>query len=481
MFTNPQTLAQPDPKRWKALALLCFANFLVMMDSAIIQVALPAIKDALGYTEANLQWVMNAFLIVFGGLLLLGGRLSDLFGHRRVFMLGVWILAIASLFAGLAWNELSLNVARAIQGAGSALIAPSALSIIMILFSKNKKEMGKALALWGLSGAAGGSLGIVLGGVITQLLSWRWTLLFYVPVSILVLVLAPKLLQKGMRKMGRIDYAGAVSVTAALILIVYGIVTAEQNGWQALSTVLPLVIGAVLFIVFILIQVFRKEPLVPLGIFKTPNLAAGNVSLILLSASWFPLIYFLILYLQQVLKFEPFTAAMGMLPAPVLMAIFMIVLAEKVMAKFGMKVTMVIGFTILGCAGLLFSRNTVGGDYWGDVFIPLLLAALGNALAYLPATTAAVSEAKSEESGLASGLYNTTYQVGSAVGLAIMVSIAASIAANTTGTPAVALNVGYQQAFFWCGIVAFAGAILALIFLYSSEQGETKSNKSATL
>lgn len=481
MSTNPQMLAQPDPKRWKALALLCFANFLVMMDSAIIQVALPAIKDALGYTEANLQWVMNAFLIVFGGLLLLGGRLSDLFGHRRIFMWGVSILAIASLFAGLAWNELSLNVARAVQGAGSALIAPSALSIIMILFSKNKKEMGKALAFWGLSGAAGGSLGIVLGGVITQLLSWRWTLLFYVPVSILVLVLAPKLLQKGMRKMGRIDYAGAVSVTAALILIVYGIVTAEQNGWQALSTVLPLAIGAVLFIVFILIQVFRKEPLVPLGIFKTPNLAAGNVSLILLSASWFPLIYFLILYLQQVLKFEPFTAAMGMLPAPVLMAIFMIVLAEKVMAKFGMKVTMVIGFTILGCAGLLFSGNTVDGNYWGDVFIPLLLAALGNALAYLPATTAAVSEAKSEESGLASGLYNTTYQVGSAVGLAIMVSIAAAIAANTIGTPAVALNEGYQQAFFWCGMVAFAGAVLALIFVRSSEQGETKSNRSATL
>ncbi|MFS0881528.1 MFS transporter [Metabacillus niabensis] len=464
---SSQVIGQPDPKRWKALALLGFANFIVMMDSAVIQVALPSIKDALGYTEANLQWVMNAFLIVFGGLLLLGGKLSDLFGHRRIFMWGVSILTASSLFAGLAWNEMSLNIGRAIQGLGSALIAPSALSIVMILFSANKKEMGKALAIWGLSGAAGGSLGIVLGGVLTQLLSWRWTLLFYVPVGIIVLLLAPKLLQKGMPKTGRIDYAGAIAVTTALVLIVYGIVNVEHNGWQALSTVFPLGIGIGLFIVFILIQMFRKEPLVPLSIFKTPNLAAGNISLILLSASWFPLIYFLILYLQQVLKFEPFNAAMGMLPAPILMAIFMIAIAERVMNKLGMKLTMVIGFIILGIAGLLLSGNTVSGDYWSDVFIALLLAALGNALAYLPATTAAVSEAKSEDSGLASGLYNTTYQVGSAVGLAIMVSIAAAATASAVGELSITLNEGYQQAFFWCGMVAFAGAVLAVLFIRS--------------
>ncbi|MFS0776982.1 MFS transporter [Neobacillus sp. 3P2-tot-E-2] len=216
MPSQSQTIAQPNSKRWKALALLAFANFLVMMDTAIIQVALPAIKNSLGYTEANLQWVMNAFLILFGGLLLLGGRLADLSGHRRIFMWGVSILTIASLFAGLAWNEMSLNVARAIQGAGSAMIAPAALSIVMILFSANKKELGKALAFWGLSGAAGGSIGIVLGGVLTQFLSWRWTLLFYVPVGILVLIKSPRLLQKGTRKVGSIDYAGAISVTAGI-------------------------------------------------------------------------------------------------------------------------------------------------------------------------------------------------------------------------------------------------------------------------
>lgn len=468
-----QSLVQPDPNRWKALALLGFANFIVMMDSAVVQVALPSIKDVLGYTEADLQWVMNAFLIMFGGLLLLGGKLSDLFGHRRIFMWGVSILAISSLFAGLAWNEMSLNIGRAIQGVGSALIAPSALSIVVILFSANKQELGKALAVWGLSGAAGGALGIVLGGVLTQLFSWRWTLLFYVPVSIIVLYLAPKLLQKGTPKTGRIDYAGAIAITVALVLIVYGIVNVEQNGWQALSTLLPLVIGGILFIIFILIQMFRKDPLVPLSIFKTPNLAVGNLSLILLSASWFPLIYFLILYLQQVMKYEPFEAAMGMLPAPILMAVFMILLAERIMNKLGMKITMMIGFIILGIAGLLFSGNTVSGHYWGDVFVPLLLAALGNALAYLPATTAAVSEAKPEESGLASGLYNTTYQIGSAVGLAVMVSIAAAATAGVTGGVAATLNEGYQQAFFWCGTVAFAGALLALLFVSTTKQRES--------
>lgn len=470
MSTQTQSIAQPDPKRWKALALLGFANFIVMMDSAVVQVALPAIKDTLGYTEANLQWVMNAFLILFGGLLLLGGRLSDLFGHRRIFMWGVSILTVSSLFAGLAWNEISLNIGRSIQGLGSALIAPSALSIVMILFSANKKEMGKALAIWGLSGAAGGAIGIVLGGVLTQLFSWRWTLLFYVPVGIIVLLLAPKVLQKYMPKKGRIDYVGAISVTASLVLIVYGIVSVEHNGWQALSTILPLGIGIVFFILFTLIQVFKKEPLVPPSIFKTPNLTAGNISLILISASWFPLIYFLILYLQQVLKFEPFKAAMGMLPAPILMAIFMIVLAERVMNKLGIKITMMIGFIILGISGILFSGNSVTGDYWRDVFIPLLLAALGNALAYLPATTAAVSEAKSEESGLASGLYNTTYQFGSAVGLAIMVSIGTAVASTNAENSVVALNEGYQQAFFWCGIVAFVGAGLALLFVRSKRR-----------
>jgi EmrB/QacA subfamily drug resistance transporter len=469
---SADSLIQADSKRWKALALLGFANFMVMMDSAIIQVALPSIKETLGYSQENLQWVMTAFLIFFGGLLLLGGRLSDLFGHRRIFMWGFSILTLASLLAGLAWDDVVLNIARAVQGAGSALIAPAALSIVMILFAANPKELSKALALWGLSGAAGGSIGIVLGGILTEFLSWRWALLIYVPIGIFILLLSPGLLQKGKRMSGRIDYSGAISVTTALVLLVYGVANAEHSGWGSSSTVWSLSLGALLFIIFIIIQVMKKEPLVPLRIFKTRNLSIGNVSLVLLSIAWVPIIYFLVLYLQQVLKFAPFSAAMALLPAPILMAVFVVAVAGKAMEKFGLKITMVVGFLILGSSGLLFSLNTsVNGNYWTSVLLALLLAALGNALAYLPATTAAVSNAKPEESGLASGLYNTTYQIGSALGLAIMVAIAgATTAFSDAGDPIVALNEGFQQAFLWSGIAAFIGVVLSLLFVRSQKQ-----------
>jgi EmrB/QacA subfamily drug resistance transporter len=477
MLTGSQTLTQADPKRWKALVLLGFANFMVMMDSAIIQVALPSIKETLGYSQENLQWVMTAFLIFFGGLLLLGGRLSDLFGHRRIFMWGFSILTLASLLAGLAWDDVVLNIARAVQGAGSALIAPAALSIVMILFAANPKELSKALALWGLSGAAGGSIGIVLGGILTEFLSWRWALLIYVPIGIIILLLSPGLLQKGKRMSGRIDYSGAISVTTALVLLVYGVANAEHSGWGSSSTVWSLSVGALLFIIFIIIQVIKKEPLVPLRIFKTRNLSIGNVSLVLLSIAWVPIIYFLVLYLQQVLKFAPFSAAMALLPAPILMAVFVVAVAGKAMEKFGLKITMVFGFLILGSSGLLFSLNTsVNGNYWTSVLLALLLAALGNALAYLPATTAAVSNAKPEESGLASGLYNTTYQIGSALGLAIMVAIAGSTTASSdAGDPIVALNEGFQQAFLWSGLAAFIGVVLSILFVRSQKQ--EKSNE----
>lgn len=472
---STHSIAQPDPKRWIALALLCFANFLVMMDSAIIQIALPSIKETLGYSQENLQWVMSAFLIIFGGFLLLGGRLADLFGNRRIFTLGVIILIVSSLFAGLAWSESSLNIARGVQGLGSAFIAPAALSLIMLLFSSNSKEMGKALAFWGLSGAAGGALGIVLGGVITEFLGWRWTLLLYVPLGIIVLILSPKLLQKtGRKATGCVDYIGAILVTVSSMLIVYGIVTAEHSGWQSSNTLFPLIAGAILFLIFLLVQSKKKEPLLPLNIFKTPNLAIGNVSVFLIAASWFPLIYILILYLQQVLQFSPFIGAMAMLPMPVFMAIFMVSIAEKVMDKFGIKKTMITGFILLGAGSILFSQTaTVDGSYWTNVFLASLIVSLGNALAYLPATTASVSEVESERSGIASGLYNTFYQIGSAVGLAVIVAIAgATTASSTAGSQVVALNKGFQQAFFWGGIIAFVGAVLAILFTRSPKKGK---------
>lgn len=348
MNNQAQTLPQADPKRWMALALLCLANFMVIMDTSIIGVALPAIKEALGYTQASLQWVFNAYVIFFGGLLLLGGRLSDLFGQRRIFMWGFSILTLASLLAGLAWNEEALNVGRALQGFGSALIAPSALTIVMMLFGGNPKELGKALGFWGASAAAGGSAGVFLGGVITEWLSWQWTFLINVPVGIIALLLSPGLLAKGMRRKGSIDVIGSIFVTAALVLVVYGIVTAEHNGWGAPSTLWTLISGIVLFILFLIVQATKKEPLVPLKIFKTPNLVAGNIALIMLAGSWIPLWYFLNLYMQQVLKFSAFAGGVGLLPMTVLITIFMILITGKLIGKFGIKTNLVIGLIALG-------------------------------------------------------------------------------------------------------------------------------------
>lgn len=477
MSKQEQVLLQADPKRWMALALLCLANFMVIMDTSIIGVALPAIKEALGYTQESLQWVFNAYVIFFGGLLLLGGRLSDLFGQRRMFMWGFMILTVASLLAGFAWNEESLNIGRALQGFGSALIAPSALTIVMMLFSGNPKELGKALGFWGASAAAGGSAGVFLGGVITEWLSWQWTFLINVPVGIVALLLSPGLLAKGIRRKGSIDIAGSISVTASLVLIVYGIVTAEHNGWGAPITVWTLIAGVILFILFLIIQLIKKEPLVPLRIFKAPNLAAGNIALIMLSGGWIPLWYFLNLYMQQVLKFSAFAGGIGLLPMTILIAIFMIVITGKLIGRFGIKANIVIGLIALGGSMLLFSTNTpVDGSFLINVLPASLLGALGMSLAYIPSMMAAMSGAKPEEAGLASGLANTSYQIGSAISLAIMVAIAASTTASISDSnPVAALNHGFQQAFLWSGIVAFAGAILALMFIRSPKPTDSSN------
>ncbi|WP_336823297.1 MFS transporter [Sporosarcina sp. USHLN248] len=475
MSTPTQTISRPDPNRWKALVLLCTAFTMTTMDGTIMQVALPAIKEGLGYTQVSLQWVVNAYIIFFGGLLLLGGKFSDLFGQRRIFMWGYSILTLASLLAGFAWNDSVLNVARAFQGAGSALITPAAMSIVMTLFAANPKEMNKALAFWGLSGAAGGFAGVFLGGIITEWLGWRWTFLIYVPIGILILLLTPGLLKKSVRRTGSIDYTGAISVTASIVLLVYGIVTAEQHGWSSPATIWTLLLGILLFILFIFIQAKKSEPLLPLRTFKIPNLAAGNIALILLNGMWMPFNYFIMLYLQQVLKYSPLKAGMALIPVPIIIAITMIFIAGKLVEKFGLKVVLFVGFLALGGSMLLLAFDTpVNGTYLANLLLALVLGSIGRGLAYIPAQKAAIEGAKPEESGLVSGIYNTTSQVGAAISLAIMVVIAAATTSSSiAGDSIVALNEGFHQAFFWSGMVAFAGAILALLLVRSAKQEKT--------
>jgi|TARA_R110002126_G_scaffold42829_5_gene123272 EmrB/QacA subfamily drug resistance transporter len=460
-------LSKPDPQRWLALALLCAAQFIVILDTSIIGVALPAIQTQLGFSPGGLSWIFNAYVIAFGGLLLLGGRLSDLFGARRIFTTGFVILTAASLLAGLANSQELLLAGRALQGVGAALIAPSALTIVMRLFAHNGAELGKAFGFWGAAAAAGGSAGVFLGGVITEWLAWPWTFLINVPLGLLVLALIPAVLRKSPRSTGRVDWFGAITVTGALVTLVYAIVTAETVGWASAQILILLAVAAILLVIFLVIQAARREPLLPLAIFKAPNLAAGNLVMALLGAAWIPLWFFLNLYLQQILGLSALSSGLALLPMTVMIMVVMVGFSGRLIGRFGPKANLIIGLLLMGAALLLFANLPTDGSFWVNVLPASLLAALGMALAYIPATMSGMSGAKPEETGLASGLINTTYQVGSAVGLAVMVALAASVAPHAGGETADLLP-GFQAAFFGAAVAAFLGAAATLVFVRGS-------------
>lgn len=450
-------------KRWSALFLLCTAQFIVIMDTSIIGVALPAIKADLGYSQSGLQWIFNAYVIAFGGFLLLGGRLSDLFGARKVFMWGFVILSAASLLAGVAWSEAALNAGRALQGLGSALIAPAALTLVLSKFT-DPKEINKALGFWGASAAAGGSAGVFLGGAITEWLSWHWVFLINIPIGLAVLFYSKRLLFKGSTQKGKVDVAGAILATAALVLAVYGIVSTEGAGWKSLQTIGLLALSLVLFIIFFVLQKQKKEPLVPLSIFKVPNLSSGNLVMALLAAAWIPLWFFLNLYLQQTLNYSAFNSGLALLPMTIAIMFLMVGVTGKLVAKFGFKTNLIAGLIALAASLFLFSTIPADGTFLVNILPASLLGALGMSLAYIPGTIASMSGAKPEETGLASGLVNTSYQVGSALGLAIIVAISAAKtnAVKTTGaTEMVALNAGFQTAFFSAAVICVIAAIIA--------------------
>jgi len=458
----------PDPLRWKALFLLCAAQFIVILDTSIIGVALPAIQRALGFSQEGLSWIFNAYVIAFGGLLLLGGRLSDLFGQRRVFMLGFVTLTLASLLAGLAPSQGVLLAGRALQGLGAALIAPAALTIVMSLFAPWPTELARALGFWGAAAAAGGTAGVFLGGVITEWLSWRWTFLVNVPLGVLVLAFSPSLIRRGLVRRGGVDYASALAVTGALVLAVYAVVTAEGAGWASAQTVGLLAVAAALLAAFVVIQRRRREPLVPLRIFAAPNLSAANVVMALLAGAWIPLWFFLNLYLQQVLGYSAFRGGLALLPMTVAIMVLMVGFTERFIGRFGVKANLVAGLLLLAVSLVLFANTPVDGRFVAHVLPASLLAALGMSLSYIPATISGMSGARPEETGLASGLINTSYQIGSALGLAAMVAVASGRTAGrlAAGTQHVAaLNSGFHAAFLGAAAVAAGGALLTLVAL----------------
>jgi EmrB/QacA subfamily drug resistance transporter len=452
--------APAHPRRWTALVLIALAQFVVIMDTSIIGVALPEMQSDLGFSQENLSWVFNAYVVAFGGLLLLGGRLSDLFGAKRLFVAGWIVLAAGSLVAGAAgevWTELT---GRALQGVGAALIAPSALTLLMMLFGANPKELTKALALYGAAAPAGGTAGVFLGGVITEYASWPWVFYINIPIAVIVLAMTPSVMPSAGARRGSVDLAGAATVTAGLAVAVYAIVRAPETGWGSAETWLVLAAGAVLLGAFVLIQAKRREPLMPLAIWRAPNLAGANIAQLLMAGAWIPMWFFLNLYLQQVLGLGAFASGSALLPMTVAIMIMMILLAPRMIGRFGPKPLIVAGLFVLAAGMYWLSFARPDGNFWVDVLPASLLSAAGMSLAFIPSLGTALSGARPEEGGLASGIVNTSYQVGSALGLAAMTAVAAAHGAREPGDPG-ALTDGFSAAFTGAAAIAAAGAVIA--------------------
>jgi EmrB/QacA subfamily drug resistance transporter len=470
----------PATRRWWALGLIAAAQFMVIMDTSIIGVALPQMQADLGFTQQNLSWVFNAYVVAFGGLLLLGGRLSDLFGARRIFTTGWAVLLVGSAVAGLAGSVGVELAGRAIQGAGAALIAPAALTLLMMLFGSQPRELTKALALYGAAAPAGGTAGVFLGGVITEYLSWPWVFFINIPIALVAIAATSKLMPAGTgARRGSIDGWGALTVTAGIGAAVYGIVRAPEVGWNTVQTWGVLAAAVALLGLFVLLQARRAHPLVRLSIFRTPNLAAANTAQFLLGAAWIPMWFFLNLYLQQVLGYTAFPSGAALLPMTVLIMIGMITLAPKAIARFGPKAMVVTGLGVLAAGLIYLSFIRPDGTFWIDVLPASLVAALGMSLAFIPSLGTAISSAPPQEGGLAAGIVNTSYQLGSALGLAAITAVAASLGATQIDNP-IALTDGFSGAFLGAGLIAAAGAVIAAITLHMPRPQQQKENAEGT-
>ncbi|WP_441249351.1 MFS transporter [Kitasatospora sp. McL0602] len=456
--------APANSRNRAALWLIAAAQFMVIMDTSIIGVALPKMQGDLGFTQGNLSWVFNAYVVAFGGLLLLGGRLSDLFGARKLFSTGWAILAVGSLTAGLAGNVTVELVGRAVQGAGAALIAPAALTLLMMLFGHDPKELTRAFALYGAAAPAGGTAGVFLGGAITEYISWPWVFYINIPVAVIALLATPKVMPAAGRRSGRVDVIGALTVTLGLAAAVYAIVRAPEAGWASAQTLLVLAAAVLLLVVFVAIQSKRDEPLMRLAIFRAPNLAGANVAQLLLAGAWIPMWFFLNLYLQQVLGLGAFPSGAALLPMTVAIMLIMITTAPKLIAKFGPKPLIVAGLFILAAGLFWLSFARPDGNFWVDVLPASLVAAIGMAVAFIPSLGTAISSARPEEGGLASGIVNTSYQVGSALGLAAMTAVAASYGADKLGDTG-SLTEGFSAAFVGAAAIAVVGGLLAAVML----------------
>jgi EmrB/QacA subfamily drug resistance transporter len=463
-----QSPLDPARKRW-ILVLTCLAQFMVILDVSVVNVALPSIREDLGFSAVDLQWVVNAYTLTFAGFLLLGGRAADLLGRRRIFVAGMALFALASLAGGLSTSQGMLTAARAVQGLGGAVVAPATLAIITTTFEEGY-ERNRALGYWGSMGAVGGSTGVLLGGVLTELLGWQWILFINVPVGILGIVGAMRFIPESTRAAAgerHFDVAGALSVTAGLVLLTYAIVRTDVNGWTSAATLEVAAAGLALLALFYVIERRAPRPLVPLGIFRSRTLTAANVVVFLLGCGVFAMWYFVSLYLQQVLGFTPIEAGLSFLPmtgAIIVASTF----AGRLSARVGPGPILTIGMTLIGIGMLLLTGISPHGSYVSDVLFAGVVTTTGLGLSFVPVTIAAVSGVPRSEAGLASGLVNTSRQVGGSLGLASLATIATqrtNDVAGAAGVDASALTAGFQRAFFVGAFFGFAGAIISLFAL----------------
>jgi EmrB/QacA subfamily drug resistance transporter len=459
--------------RWLALYVLCLGDLMIVLDSTIVNVALPSIREDLNFSQTSLAWVVNAYLLTFGGFLLLGGRLGDLFGHRRLFLIGISFFTVASIACGVSTTQDLLIAARAVQGVGGAVVSAVALSLMMNLFTE-PGERAKAMGIFGFVMSGGGSLGVLLGGVLTDALNWHWIFLVNVPIGVAVVLLTLKLLPPARTEAAdrRLDVAGAVTVTASLMLAVYTIVKGNDVGWLTARTVGLLAASAALLVLFIAIESRVRSPLMPLGLFRLRNVATANVVGILWAAAMFAWFFISALYLQLVLGYSPLQVGLAFLPANLIMGAFSIGLSAKLVMRFGFRIPLSAGLLVAAAGLVVFARAPVHGSFVVHVLPSMILLAIGAGLAFNPVLLAAMSDVEPSESGLASGVVNTSFMMGGALGLSILASLAASRtdSLRASGHGALdALNGGYHAAFLVGAVFAAAAAVVGGVFLRTRE------------
>jgi EmrB/QacA subfamily drug resistance transporter len=472
------TEAGTDRKRWIALAVIVAAQFMVILDVAIVNVALPSIQTDLNFSQESLQWVVTAYAIMFGGVLLLGGRMADLLGRRRLFIAGLVLFTVASLLSGLAWSEGSLIAFRALQGLGGGILSPAALSILTTTFAEGR-ERNLALGIWGAVSGSGGAAGVLLGGLLTSSIGWSWIFFINVPVGLAVIGVTPFLVRESRAQLDHrhFDVAGAVSITGGLMLLVYAMTRAAQDGWATATTIGLLVASAALILTFLAIEIRSSAPLLPLRIFQNRTLSAANITGFLVGAALFSQFFLLTLYMQDVLHYSAIETGVAYLTLTLAIIIFAAV-AQGLVTRVGVRRVLPVGLALSAAGLVLFTQLPVDGHYFWDIFPGFLVSGIGLALSFVPMTIAALIGVDETDAGIASGLINTSQQIGGAVGLAAATTIAVTFTnryvdshAGSSGSSAAALDYGYQIAFWALAALAAIASVVAAVMIEPNARG----------